>query len=148
MGNLTGTTIDRVNFDVERGKIKEFVVATGARDEIHTRTTAALAAGFADALATATHVVVAGHQRDQQAFVAALGLDLKRVVVGSVAWEYERPLAAGDSLVGTRVVVSDTTKSRHDGGQLRVVTLETSYADSDGAPVLRQREVLIERGEP
>jgi hypothetical protein len=126
-----GTVVDRVSFAVEQGKVRELARATGAADPDH-------AAG----LATATHVVVAGHYRDQQGFVAALGLDIARVVVGSVAWDYARALRVGDELVGTRTVFADEMRGRN-----RLVTLETAYVDQAGAVVVRQHEVLVERGE-
>jgi acyl dehydratase len=128
--------VDEVAFDVERGKIAEFARATFAEDPVHTDTDAALA--------TATHVVVAGHHRDQRAFVAKLGLAFERVVVGSVKWTYLRPLRAGDSLRGVRRVVDDVRKR---GGAIRVVTLETEYVDADERPAVLVTEVLIERGE-
>lgn len=90
------------------------------------------------------HVVVAGHQRDQQGFLALLGLDRSRVVVGSVGWEYERALCVGDRLVGVRTVVADETREGR-AGAMRLVTLETEFADQDGTVAVRQREVLIER---
>jgi acyl dehydratase len=127
--------IDVVDLAVERGKIREFARATGARDPVHVAAEAALA--------TATHTVAAGHLRDQAALLAALGLARERVVVGSAEWQYERPIVAGDLLRGTRAVVSDEHKR---GGALRVVTLETTWTDAAGAVVVRQREVLIERG--
>ncbi|MCW2758693.1 MAG: MaoC protein dehydratase [Nocardioidaceae bacterium] len=133
MPNLVGTLVDRVDFTVEQGKILELARATGATSPDHP-------AG----LATATHVVVAGHHRDQQGFVAALGLDITRVVVGSVSWEYARALRVGDSLVGTRAVVADQTREGRRGTN-RLVTLETEYVVGDEV-VVRQREVLIERG--
>lgn len=146
MHDLVGTVVDRVEFGVERGKITEFATATKATDPVHTDPRAAEDAGFADALATGTHVVAAGHYRDQQAFVHRLGLERSRVVVGSVRWQYERPLCAGDQLVGTRTVVADETKHGRGGGTLRLVTLETEFVDGDGTTVVRQQEVLIERG--
>ncbi|HVV07969.1 FAS1-like dehydratase domain-containing protein [Amycolatopsis sp.] len=133
--------LDEVSFDVERGKIREFALATHATDPVHTSIDAAHAAGFPDVPATATHVVVAGHHRDQRAFVAKLGLAFDRVVVGSVKWTYLRPLCAGDSLRGVRRVASDTRKR-----ELRFVTLETDYLDASGHCAVRVREVLIERG--
>jgi acyl dehydratase len=142
---LVGTLVDRVELQVERGKIAEFARASRAEDAVHTDPEAARSAGFRGVLATATHVVVAGHQRDQQAFVAALGLDISRVVVGSVAWEHERALVVGDTLVATRHVVADETRDGRSGGSTRLVTLETQYLDADGAVVVRQREVLVER---
>lgn len=141
-----GTLVDEVEIEVERGKIREFVRATGVTDPVHTDETAARAAGFDDLPATATHVVVTGHQRDQQAFVDALGLDITRVVVGSVAWSYERPLVSGDRLVARRTVADDRTKASRGGGTNRLLTLETTFVAPDGAVVARQREVLVERG--
>jgi len=140
-----GTLVDDVVIDIERGKIREFARASAVRDPKHTDIEAARDAGFPDVLATATHVVVAGHQRDQQAFVRALGLDIRRIVVGSVRWTYERPLVAGDRLRATRTVASDETKTSRGGGTLRLVTLETVFMDDGGEAVARQREVLVER---
>jgi len=146
-GTLVGTIVDEVTFDVERGKIREFARATHAQDSVHTDRDAARAAGFDDVLATPTHVVVAGHFRDQRAFLGTLGLALERVVVGSVSWQYLRPLKAGDALRGVRRVVGDERREGKRGGSMRLITLETEYVDTDGAPVVRQQEILIERGE-
>jgi N-terminal half of MaoC dehydratase len=140
-----GLVLDTVALDVERGKIREFAVATQAQDAVHTDPDASARAGMAAEAATATHVVVAGHQRDQLGVLALLGLALDRVVVGSTSWSYRRPLVAGDRLVGTRRVVADERKARPDGTFLRLVTLETEYADVGGEPVVVQRDVLVER---
>jgi hypothetical protein len=83
-------------------------------------------AGFAGVPATATHVVVSGHHRDQREWVARLGLEMSRVVVGSVSWRYQRALTAGDVLTGTRRVVADETKAGRRGGTLRLLTLQTN----------------------
>jgi hypothetical protein len=136
VSDLVGTVVDVVGFDVERGKIAEFALATHAEDPLHRR---------AHGLATATHVVVAGHHRDQTGFVEKLGLELGRIVVGSVSWEYERPLRAGDSLIGTRTVIADERREGKRGGKMSLITLETVYVDAGSTVVVRQREVLIER---
>lgn len=148
MGVAVGEVLDVVRFDVESGKIREFARATAAADPVHVDPDAAAASGFATPPATATHVVVAGHQRDQATFVARLGLALERVVVGSTAWTYERPLVAGDRLTGTRRVVADERKPRADGTSLRLVTLETEFTDAAGRAVVRQTDVLVERPAP
>jgi acyl dehydratase len=146
VSDFVGTVVDRVGFDVEKGKIKEFARATFAEDSVHADPDAAAEAGFGAVLATATHVVVAGHHRDQGDFVARLGLERSRVVVGSVRWHYERPLREGDSLVGTRTVVADENKQNRRGA-MRLVTLETEFVDGAGKVAARQQEVLIERGQ-
>ncbi|GLY40409.1 hypothetical protein Amsp01_064320 [Amycolatopsis sp. NBRC 101858] len=138
---MTADFVDEVTFDVERGKILEFARATFAEDPVHTSEASARAAGFARLPATPTHVVVAGHHRDQRRFVEKLGLAFDRVVVGSVKWTYVRPLLAGDRVHGVRRVVDDRRK-----GALRIVTLETDYVDTAGESVVVVRETLIERG--
>lgn len=140
-----GDVLDEVAFTVEAGKIREFARATHAEDPVHTDPGAASRAGFDSPLATATHVVACGHHRDQNAFVAALGMEITRIVVGSVNWEYYRPLIAGDHLTGTRRVLSDATKQGRRGGTMRLVELETTWTSGDD-PVATQRETLIERG--
>ncbi|NMO02259.1 MaoC family dehydratase [Gordonia sp. TBRC 11910] len=141
-----GGVLDEVAFTVEEGKIGEFARATRATDAVHTCRRTALDAGLTGIAATPTHVVVAGHHRNQAEFVAALGLAIERIVVGSVDWEYSRPLVVGDRLTGTRRVVDDTVRDGHRGGRMRLVTLETRWVDADGDVVVTQREVLIERG--
>jgi acyl dehydratase len=145
-GPLVGMTVDTVTFDVERGKIGEFARATQAEDLIHVDQGAAEARGLPDVAATATHVVVSGHQRDQAGFVAKLGLDIRRIVVGSTSWDYARPLTAGDSVRGIRTVVADETRTTSSGSTMRVVTMETPFTDESGQVAVTQREVLIERG--
>ena len=138
-----GTVLDVVSFEVEAGKVREFARATHAMDSVHVDPEAA---GYPGVLATPTHVVVAGHHRNQREFVAALGLAIERVVVGSVDWEYSRQLAAGDRLTGTRRVVDDTVREGKRGGTMRLVTLETRWVDAAGDVAVTQREVLVERG--
>jgi hydroxyacyl-ACP dehydratase HTD2-like protein with hotdog domain len=140
-----GDVLDVVLLPVERGKIREFARATFTEDPVHTDHGAALAAGFADVVATATYSVGTAHYRDQATFVATLGLDIRRVVVGSVSWQYLRTLTAGQELVATRRVESDESREGSKG-PLRLVTLVTEFVNSAGEVAVRQREVLIEKG--
>ncbi len=126
-----GDILDIVTFPVESGKIREFARATFTEDPVHSD----------DGVATLTHSVVTGHYRDQRGFVERLGLAIERVVVGSVSWDYVRPLVAGDRLVATRRVESDENRRG-----MRFVTLATEFTAAAGEIVLVQREVLIERG--
>lgn len=146
--SLVGLVLDSVHYEVEAGKIREFAIASRASDPAHLDKEAANQRGYGRELATATHVVVAGHYRDQRGFVDRLGLDIRRVVVGSTRWEYLRPLVAGDVLNGVRRVVADESKTSGSGSTMRLITLETTYTNIDGHVVQRQREVLIERGRP
>ena len=50
--------------------------------------------------------------------VARLGLDLGRIVVGEVQWEYHAPVYAGDQLSGTRVVRDVSERVGKRGGTM------------------------------
>ena len=143
---LVGTIVDEVNFDVERGKIAEFARATSAQDPVHTDRREVQRRRLSDVAATATHVVTAGHHRSPAALLDKLGLELARVVVGGTGWEYARPLVAGDSLTGRRMVIGDELKTSKSGSTLRIITLETEFRDREGAVAVRQQETIIERG--
>lgn len=144
--SLIGTVIDEYAFPLEEGKIREFARAIHDPAERYTDAEAAAREGFAAIPAPLTFTVIAGHYRDARAAVEKLGLDIRRIVVGEVGWEYERPLVAGDRLHGRRVVVDVRTREGGRGGTMTIVTLETEFRDQHDDVVLRWRETLIERG--
>lgn len=141
-----GDVIDEVAFTVEAGKVLEFARATRTTDPVHTEPAAAAAAGLAAPPATATHVVVSGHHRDQRRMVERLGLALERVVVGSVRWRYRRPLLVGDRLRGTRRLVADEQVGGEGRPAMRRLTLDTTFVDDAGRPAVEWREIVLERG--
>jgi len=132
---MIGTVVDEFSFGVEAGKVREFARAIHAPSDP------------VDGVPL-TFSVVAGHYRDARAAVEKLGLDIRRVVVGEVEWEYSRALAVGDWLDARRVVADVKTREGSRGGTMTLVTLETEFRDAAGSVALRQREVLIETGAP
>jgi acyl dehydratase len=144
--SLVGTVVDEVTFAVEEGKVREFALAIkdpAARYRDHD---AAAAEGFESVPAPPTFTVVAGHYRDAAVAVNKLGLDITRIVVGEVEWEYERPVLVGDRLHGRRVVTDIRSREGGRGGRMTLVTLETEFRDQHGEVAVRQRETLIEAG--
>jgi acyl dehydratase len=127
---MIGTVVDEFAFAVEPGKVREFALAIQEPSD-----------GV-----PLTFTVVASHYRDARAAVEKLGLDIKRVVVGEVEWEYTRPVVVGDQLSARRVVAGVKTREGARGGSMTLVTLETEFRDAHGEVALRQREVLIETG--
>lgn len=126
---LVGVVIDEVDFPIEKGKLREFAIAVGEDPE----------AGSVPL----TFATVAGHWRDQAAMVDALGLDLRRIVVGGSEWEYHGTVTAGDHLRGARTVVDVETKQRGNG-TMTLVTLETRLHRGDGELAVVQRDTVIE----
>lgn len=144
--DLIGTEIDHVDFPIEAGKIREFAIAVGGADPIYLSADAARAAGHPAIPAPPTFSVVAGHWRDQSAMVARLGLDLGRIVVGEVQWEYHAPVYAGDRLSGTRVVRDVTERAGKRGGTMTMITIEAELHNQRGELAVRQRDLIIETG--
>jgi hypothetical protein len=123
-----GLVVDEVEFPVEEGKLREFALAVGDAEP-----------GFVPL----TFSTVAGHWRDQAAMVEALGLDLRRIVVGASEWEYHAPVAVGDRLRGRRVVV-EIGEKQGARGAMAMITLETRFHRGDGALAVIQRDTVIE----
>lgn len=118
--------IDEVEFPVEAGKVREFVIAVGLGDPPDR--------------VPPTFVTVAGHWRDQAAMVEKLGLEITRVVVGGSEWEFLAPIRIGDRLRGTRMLVGSEERPT-----MRLLTLETRFARvEDGMAVVVQRDTVIE----
>jgi acyl dehydratase len=144
--DLVGTVIDRVEFPIEEGKIREFAIALGDPDPVYHDRASARAAGHPSMPAPPTFVVVAGHWRDQAAMVRTLDIDIRRVVVGETGWEYLSPVYAGDHLSGERVVESVTERPGRRGGTMTLITIICEFRNQRGEPCVRQRDTVIEMG--
>ncbi len=146
-GSIVGRVVDEVVVPVERGKVRELARASLSDDPLYRDPEAATAAGFADVPAPLTWSLVAMHwrERDDDAMVEELGLDVDRVLHGEAEWEYLAPVVAGDVLRCVRRVTDVTTREGRRGGVMTIVTLESEWTDRAGRVVLRQRDRLIER---
>lgn len=145
---ISGTELDAVRFPVDRSKLAELARAFGDDDPVWHDREAARAAGFDGVPVPPTMTVIADHWRagGATAMVDALGADLNRLLHGEAAWEYLRPLRAGDELTATQRVESVTTREGKRGGQMTLVALVTEYTDDTGALVARRKDTIIERG--
>jgi hydroxyacyl-ACP dehydratase HTD2-like protein with hotdog domain len=151
MGEETATTpreLESVTFPIEVSKLRELARTFKEDDPAWFDEDAARAAGFDAVPLPPTATVLADHWRENGAtfHARAAGLDLPRVLHGEVAWEFERPLRLGDVLTATSAIVGDETRTGRRGGEMRMVTVETTYADAAGDVVARRRDLLIETG--
>jgi len=128
---------------VGREKIREFAQAIGADDAAFRDPDAAMALGFADVIAPPTFAGVIAMRASQVAFDdPALGVDFSRVVHGDQRFRYERPVCAGDSLVGVCVVEEVMTRAGHG-----FLTTRTELSTEAGEPVATVWARLVIRGE-
>ncbi|MWV64567.1 dehydratase [Halorubrum sp. JWXQ-INN 858] len=138
---------------VERGKVAEFARAIGCTSDVFYDPDAAIDAGYADVPAPLTFTRTAYFPRNLAEGVAppefgmGLGFDPERTVHGEQAYEYDRPVVAGDVLDATTALADVYTKSG-SAGTLTFAVLGTEYTDADGERVLAERRTRIERGKP
>ncbi len=123
-------------WSVGRESVREFARAVGARSTLHHDVRAARAAGYADLVAPPTYAVVIA-QRCEATYVAD---------PDSGMFSYERPIVAGEEVVGTLHV----ERVREVGGHAMV----TTRVELAGAPEGRESRhigsvtsTLVVRGE-
>lgn len=129
-------------YEIERGKIAEFVKAIGDDNPIYTDTEAARAAGFRDIPIPPTFATVmemwAG--ADFDTLTQILQLNPLHVLHAEQSYRYHGDICVGDRLRGTTQVIQVREKAG-----LKLITLETTYTNQDDALVLVATAVLIER---
>jgi hypothetical protein len=138
--------LESVTFPIEVSKLRELARTFKEDDPVWFDQGAAIEAGFDAVPLPPTATVLADHWRDNGAtfHAQAAGLDLPRVLHGEVSWEFERPLQLGDALTADSALVADETRTGKRGGEMRMVTIETTYTDAGGEVVARRRDLLIE----
>ncbi len=135
-------------FLVERGKIREYALALGLADPVHTDLEAARAAGYADLLAPPTFTRQFWHETEENDPMHHLGFDPARRLHGEQEFEYHKPLVAGTALRGRNVIVSTREKEGRRGGMMTFVVIETRLVDEAGELVQVARRTLIETAAP
>jgi acyl dehydratase len=94
-------------YEVGREKIREFATAVGDTNPVYHDPAVAQAHGYADIIAPPTFAIVISMKVTEQIlFDPSLGLDYSKVVHSDQRFVYERPITAGDRLVGVASVDS------------------------------------------
>jgi hypothetical protein len=144
---ILATELSDVTLPIERGKVMEFARAIGAIDAVFFEPAVAHERGLRDVPAPPTFSQVVSHWNggDAADLPRALGLDLARVVHGTQSYSYGRPVTAGEVLTGVRCVSEAHVKESRGGGLMTFATVQTTFRDEAGLPVLRERMSIIER---
>jgi hydroxyacyl-ACP dehydratase HTD2-like protein with hotdog domain len=108
---------------------------------------------FAEAIGGAIHSdlapptylkVIEGENDSSRAIVAALGIDLRRIMHVEQEFEYRAPLRGGDQVTVERRVVD--IYDRKDGA-LEFVVVESAMHNADGICVGRSKQWILVRNE-
>jgi hypothetical protein len=126
---------------VERGKVREFALATGSRsDEYLTGPRPVIPPTF---LRTSAFWAPPGGP----SMLGDVKLDLRRVLHGEQEYTFfGEPPRAGTELRVTQRVESVTEKQGKRGGAMIVIVFVSDFTDASGRLVARGRQTLIQTG--
>ncbi len=138
---LIGRESEPVVHEVEKGAVRRFAEALGDPNPLYQDEGAARAAGYASLLAPPTFpVTLTANER----FRHSLDLGTRSLLHGEQAFEYFRPLVAGDRVtVVSRV--ADVLERPGASGPSDVLVLEDEARDDRGELVFRTRATFILR---
>lgn len=135
---LIGQVLFAYDMPIERGKIREFAAATGAKDPVYHDPNPPVPPTF---LATAMH-----WEPQDPPLATRLGLDLGRVLQGGQEYSFVGPPPhAGDTLHAETSVESVTDKQGRQGGPMTVIGVLTRFQRPDGTVTAEGRATVIER---
>ncbi|MDO5051882.1 MAG: MaoC family dehydratase N-terminal domain-containing protein [Pseudoclavibacter sp.] len=126
---------------VGREHLRSFARAVFASSPVHLDPAAARAAGYPDLVAPATFPAVL-QDMGLQLFLADSGIELSHIVHGEQAFEYTRPVVAGDEL-HTELLI---TSVKPLGGNA-MIGADAIVTDARGEHVVTARATLVVRGE-
>ncbi|EGD56498.1 MaoC family dehydratase N-terminal domain-containing protein [Gordonia neofelifaecis] len=126
---------------ITRSRLRAFAKATGQRDPEYLDVAAANAAGHPDLPVPPTFLFgIELEAPDPFAYLAELGVDLRRVLHGEQSFEYHRMAFAGEELTARSTIVDVYDKK---GGLLDFIVRETEVSDADGARVATLRSSIV-----
>jgi acyl dehydratase len=139
--SLIGRESEPVVHEVEKNAIRRFAEALGDPNGIYVDEAAARAAGYPSLVAPPTFAyALASNER----FRHSLDLGTRNILQGEQAFEYARPIVAGDRLTVTSKV-ADVQERAGASGPMDVLVIEDEGRDDKNELVFRTRAMLILR---
>jgi len=127
--------------EVEKGAIRRFAEALGDYNPIYYDEEYARASGYPTIVAPPSFPASFHSSADLREL---LGVGIKSLLHAEQAFEYERPIFAGDRIfVVTRV--ADVLERMGPGGRMDVAVIEDEGRDEEGNLVVRARRTLVVR---
>jgi acyl dehydratase len=127
--------------EVEKGAIRRFAEALGDYNPIYYDEEYARASGFPTIVAPPTFPASFHSAADLREL---LGVGIKSLLHAEQAFDYERPILAGDRIyVSTRV--ADVLEKTGPAGKMDVAVIEDEGRDEEGTLVFRARRTLVVR---
>lgn len=139
--SVLGREFPASTLTIDAGRLQFFAKATGQTDPVYVDTEAARAAGHPDLPVPPSFLFgIELEQPDPFAWLADLGVDLRRVLHGEQSFTYHSVAHAGDVLTATPRVKDVYSKK---GGALDFIVKESAVTRADGSLVAEMTSVLV-----
>ncbi len=133
-----GKVFPPFNYTVERGKVREFLLAIGDERADNLGDDPPLPPTFATVFAFWGGL-------NLEAALKEVGIEIWNVLHAEQGYEYLAPIHVGDVVTGQLRIEDIYTKGGRSG-QLEFVDLVLEYTNQHGQPVLREKSSIIVRG--
>jgi acyl dehydratase len=128
---------------VEAGRLRFFAKAIGETNPVYSDEAAARAAGYRALPVPPTFLFCLEMERpDPCGWIAALGLDLGRILHGEQSFTYHAPCYAGDTLFFDAKIIDSYEKK---GGALLFIVKDAVVRNQDGTHIADLRTTLVHR---
>ncbi|MFA4837618.1 MAG: MaoC family dehydratase N-terminal domain-containing protein [Dehalococcoidia bacterium] len=150
---LIGKSGEVKMLEVEKGAIKKYADAVGETNLLYWDNEYAENSRYGAMIAppgffgwpTRWHGAMPFHEELQVDLISALGADgYTRILDGGIAFEFFRPVRAGDTLASLTRIVSVVEKETK-GGSMSVSQIEASYTNQNGDMVAKATKTMIIR---
>lgn len=146
---MEGTVLEKFEFPVEKGKIKEFADAICDTNLVYRDSDYARKNGFNDRLMPVTYPISFVFHVSSENLIhdsmAKLGMNVAKSVHGEIEFIYERPVCAGETLNGEIRVGKIYEKEGKRGGKMTLVEIEVDYRDKSDKTAVLIRNTFIEK---
>lgn len=147
--SMTGKKYPPQNFEVEKGRIYDFVNAIEDPNPVYRYEEAAKAQGFEHIMVPPTYpIALRGEKGDTQMMLEDMGIDMSQILHGQQEFEYFKPLRPGETYV-VQTTIKDIYFKEGRAGKMAFVVMENSYRDSANyLCVLARKTIIIRNAEP
>ena len=141
--SVIGQELPPVTMTVDAGRLRFFAKAIGETNPVFTDLEAAKAAGHRDLPVPPTFLfAIELESPDSFAWLADIGVDLRRVLHGEQSFTYHSPAVAGDVLTATPRIGNVYSKK---GGTLEFIEKASTVTRENGDVVAELTSVIVVR---
>ncbi|WP_406236860.1 MaoC family dehydratase N-terminal domain-containing protein [Nocardia sp. NBC_01009] len=141
--SVIGKQLPPTTSTIEAGRLRFFAEAIGETNPVFTDLEAARAAGHADLPVPPTFLFgIELENPDSFAWLADLGVDLRRVLHGEQSFTYHSTAVAGDVLTATPTIGNVYSKK---GGALQFIEKTSKVTRANGDLVAELKSIIVVR---